>query len=148
MIAFTELNMLSDHGILGIIVDRVGDRTLDGGKLDRNVAVLELLDIFFNGVQVGFISERGLDERCMLIVRRVCDDFFHYTDLSVSLRTKVIMGQQFLKENEDKPSIVAVLRLTRLLFSASSAAGSWVIPRGTEKTPVEKSSSVGDSMAG
>ena len=124
MILFTEFNMLSNHGILGIIVDRVSDRTLDGGKLDRNVAGLELIDICFDDAHVGVISERGLDERFMLVVPRVCDDFFHYTDLSVSLRIQVIMRPQFVKENQDKPSTVAALRLARLLFSASSAAGS------------------------
>ena len=124
MILFTEFNMLSDHGILGIIVDCVSDRTLDGGKLDRNVAGLELIDICFDDAHVGVISERGFDERFMLVVPRVCDDFFHYIDLSVSLGIEVIMRRQFVKEYEDKPSTVAALRLTRLLFSTSLAAGS------------------------
>ena len=90
---FTEFNMLGDHRVLGIVVQRVGECVppRGGGKLDRNVAVLDLLNISFNDIQVGVISERGLDERCMLLVLRVCDDFFHYTDLSVSLRIKVII---------------------------------------------------------
>ena len=121
---FTEFNMLRDHGVLGIVVQREGESVPGGGKLDRNVAVLDLLNIVFNDIQVGVISKRSLDERCMLLVLRVCDDFFHYIDLSVSLGIEVIMRRQFVKEYEDKPSTVAALRLTRLLFSTSLAAGS------------------------
>ena len=98
---FTEFNMLRDHGCLqvGIVVQRVGDGVppRGGGKLDRNIAVLDLLNIVTNDIQVGVISERGLDERCMLLVIRVCDNFFHYTDLSVSLKIKVKMRQQLVK---------------------------------------------------
>ena len=113
---FTEFNMLRDHGVLGIVVQREGEGVPRGGKLDRNVAVLDLLNIVFNDIQVGVISKRGLDERCMLLVLRVCDDFFHYIDLSVSLRMNVKMRQQFVKESGDKPSTVAVSRLARLVF--------------------------------
>ena len=120
----TEFNMLRDHRILGIIVHRVSDCTLDCGKLDRNVAGLELLDICFNDVHIGVRSKRGLDERFMLLVLRVCDDFLHYADLSVSLRIKVKMRLQFVKENEDEPSTVAASRLAWLLFSVLSAAAS------------------------
>ena len=47
----------------------------DAREPNRNVAGLELLDIVSNDVHVGFISERSLDERFMLLVLRVCDDF-------------------------------------------------------------------------
>ena len=94
----------------------------DTRESNRNVAGLELLDIVSNNVHVGFISERSLDERLMLLVLRVCDDFLHYIDLPVSLRIKFI--KQFVKEDEDKPSTVTASRLARLLFSALSAGGS------------------------
>ena len=121
---FTEHNMLSDHGIRALIVDRGGEQSWRGGKLDRNVVGPELLDICLNDAHVGLRSERGLYKSCMLFVLRVCDDFCHYTDLSVSLGIGVKMRQQFVKENEDEPSTVAASRLAWLLFSASSAAGS------------------------
>ena len=92
MVLFTEHNMLSDRGIR-IRVLRVGDNFFLGGELDRNAASLELLDICFDDTHVGVRSERGLDERFMLVVLRVCDDFLHYIDLSVSLRITVNMRE-------------------------------------------------------
>ena len=94
----------------------------DTRESNRNVAGLKLLDIVSNDVHVGFISERSLDGRFVLLVLRVCDDFLHYIDLPVSLRIKFI--KQFVKEDEDKPSTVTASRLARLLFSALSAGGS------------------------
>ena len=70
----------------------------------------------------ALFPKRSLDERFILLVLRVCDDFLHYIDLPVSLRIKVI--KQFVKEDEDKPSTVAASRLARSLFSALSAGGS------------------------
>ena len=61
MIVFTELNV--DERPWDSWYHRRPCRRphLNDGKLDRNVAVLGLLSVFFNDGQVGFISERGLD---------------------------------------------------------------------------------------